>query len=75
VLFVAGLSAAVTPAGLAAPAHFFKFLFPAMLAVLIVFRIGTLVSKTHLGRPFGIILLLVYIAITGFSLSLGIKAH
>ena len=75
VLFVGGLSAAVTPAGLAAPAHFFRYLFPAMLLVLVVFRVGTLSSRDHLGRPFGIILLLVYLAITGFSLSLGVATH
>jgi cation:H+ antiporter len=75
VLFVAGLSAAVTPAGLAAPAHFFKFLFPAMLAVLIIFRLGTLLCRERLGRTFGAILLLVYLAITGFSLTLGLAAH
>jgi len=75
VLFVAGASAAVTPGGLHAPAHFFKFLFPAMLTVLIVFRIGVATSRDTLGRPFGIVLLAVYVAITLLSLSLEIQPH
>ena len=40
VLFVAGVSAAATPAGLQASGKFFQFLFPAMVFILIVFRIG-----------------------------------
>ena len=75
VLFVAGASAAVTPEGLLAPAHFFKFLFPAMLTVLIVFRIGVTISKDKLGRPFGVILLGVYLTITLLSLTREITPH
>ena len=33
-----------------------------MLVVLIVFRIGVMSSGTHLKRPFGVVLLLTYIA-------------
>lgn len=62
VLFVAGLSAAVTPAGLATPVEFFRVLFPAMLLVLIVFRVGILVSRDRLGRRFGYILAATYAA-------------
>ena len=62
VLFVAGAAAAVTPGGLQAPHYFFTILFPAMLVVLIVFRIGVMSSGTHLKRPFGVVLLLTYIA-------------
>ncbi len=60
VLFVAGLSAAVTPAGLDAPAEFFRVLFPALLIVLIVFRVGIIMSRERLGRTFGYILVATY---------------
>ena len=62
VLFVAGAAAAVTSGGLQAPHYFFTILFPAMLVVLIVFRIGVMTSGTHLKRSFGFVLLLTYIA-------------
>jgi cation:H+ antiporter len=67
VLFVAGASAAVTPAGLSASPFFFKFLFPAMLLILVVFRVGVFVSGASLKRPFGIVLLAVYVAVTVLS--------
>ena len=35
-----------------------------MLTVLLVFRVGVLTSPKRLGRPFGIILLAVYTAVT-----------
>ena len=60
VLFVAGLSAAVTPAGLAADPRFFRLLFPAMLTLLVVFRLGIWMQKEKLGRPFGLVLLAIY---------------
>jgi len=60
VLFVAGVSAAVTPGGLPAPALFFQVLFPAMLMVLVTFRIGVMLSKDHMKRSYGIVLLVVY---------------
>lgn len=64
VLFVAGAAAAVTPGGLIAPPQFFSMLFPAMLAVLVVFRVCVMTSGAQLKRPFGIVLLAVYIAVT-----------
>ena len=64
VFFVAGLSAAVTPAGLGADPRFFKILFPGMLLLLLVFRVGVWVQKEALGRSFGMILLLLYAATT-----------
>ena len=67
VLFVAGASAAVTPGGLVAGGHFFKVLFPIMLFILIVFRIGVLASGHWLKRPFGFILLAAYIFSTVVS--------
>ena len=60
VLFVAGASAAVTPAGLMAGGHFFVVLFPAMLFILLTFRIGIFVSGDSLRKPFGFVLLAAY---------------
>ncbi len=67
VLFVGGAAAAVTAGGLKAPASFFRMLFPAMLAILIIFRLGIHFSKDTMKRPFGILLLLVYVVITMLS--------
>ncbi len=67
VLFVAGASAAVTGGGLPAPAHFFTLYFPSMLFLLLLLRIGIFVCKDHLNRPFGMILLGTYVAVTVLS--------
>lgn len=67
VLFVAGLSASVTTGGLVADERFFKILFPGMLALLVVFRIGIAFQKDHLGRIFGVVLLLIYLLVTTIS--------
>ncbi|MDA1055156.1 MAG: sodium:calcium antiporter [Planctomycetota bacterium] len=68
VLFVAGAAAAVTPVGLAANVHFFHMQFPAMLFVLIVFRIGIWTAKEgKLRRGFGFVLLGAYLAVTVIS--------
>lgn len=61
VLFVAGAAAAATPAGLPADPHFFQLLFPTMLGVLIVFRIGIIYSPETLKFRFGLILITFYI--------------
>lgn len=60
VFFVSGVSCAVTRGGLFASAEFFTHLFPFMLAVLILFRVGVVFSKASLGRFFGFLLLLFY---------------
>jgi cation:H+ antiporter len=60
VLFVAGLSAAVTPAGLSVDPIFFKLQFPAMLTVLVLFRLGIALSGDRLKRGFGMALLTSY---------------
>ena len=60
VLFVAGAAAAVTPMGLQAGGNFFSVLFPAMLIILVVFRIGIFASKDALRRGFGYVLLGAY---------------
>jgi len=67
VLFVAGMAAAVTPAGLEAPKEFFRFQFPGMLVILVVFRIGVSLSGDRLRRPFGGVLLAIYLIITVLS--------
>lgn len=64
VLFVSGAAAAATAGGLAAGPHFFRALFPAMMAVLIVFRIGVWRSGDALRRGFGFVLVGVYIAVS-----------
>ena len=75
VLFVAGVSAAATNGGLVAEAHFFQFAFPAMLFILIVFRIGIFVSGSQLKRPFGVVLVAVWLLVIILSGVLGIDAH
>ena len=67
VLFVAGAAAAVTPGGLTAGPDFFRLLFPAMMAVLIIFRVGILASKDTIKRPFGVLLLGTYLVVTAMS--------
>jgi cation:H+ antiporter len=60
ILFVTGAACAVTPGGLAAPDSFFKLHFPAMIAILAIFRIGIFVSGDRLKKPFGLLLLGCY---------------
>lgn len=60
VLFVAGLSAAVTPEGLSAGPHFFRLIFPTMILLLVVFRIAIFVSGGALKRGTGFLLLAIY---------------
>lgn len=67
VLFVTGASAAVTSGGLKAPPYFFVIGFPTMLVLLLVFRSGLSFSKTHLSRPFAILLLALYVVGTVLS--------
>ena len=64
VLFVAGAAAAVTPGGLMAGGHFFLVLYPIMLLILLVFRVGIIFSGSLMKRPFGYILLLAYAVYT-----------
>ena len=75
VLFVAGVSAAATPIGLQASGKFFQFLFPAMVIILIVFRIGIFVSGSQLKRPFGVVLVATYILVTILSYRFSIGMH
>lgn len=71
-LFVAGAAAAVTPAGLNVENPFFSTAFPAMLFVLVVFRIGIYVCRTQLTRRFGVVLLAAYLAYLGVSIAVGV---
>ena len=75
VLFVAGVSAAATPTGLQASGKFFQFLFPAMVFILIVFRIGIFVSGSQLKRPFGVVLVATYILVTILSYIFSVDIH
>ena len=75
VLFVAGVSASVTPTGLHASAKFFQFLFPAMVFILIVFRIGIFVSGSQLKRPFGFVLVATYILVIILGSLFSIDMH
>lgn len=68
VLFVSGAAAAATPGGLIADPHFFAVLFPVMIFVLLVFRIGIFVSGEAMGRPFGFVLLGAYAVYLAISL-------
>jgi len=61
VLFVAGMSAAVTPGGLKAPPEFFRVQLPGMLLILLVFRVGVIFSGERLRRPIGAVLLALYV--------------
>lgn len=67
VLFVSGAAAAVTPEGLFASPQFFQVVFPMMIFILLVFRVGIFVSGSHMRRPFGWVLLVAY----GFYLAVG----
>ena len=67
ILFVAGTAAAVTSGGLDAPHYFFKNQFPAMLIILVVFRVGVALSGDRLGRTLGAALLLTYLATTALN--------
>ncbi|MEL0096404.1 MAG: calcium/sodium antiporter [Planctomycetaceae bacterium] len=62
VLFVAGAAAAITPAGLEAESIFFRLQFPAMLIILLCFRVGIFAAKDgKLSRAFGFFLVAVYV--------------
>jgi len=60
VLFVSGAAAAVTAGGLQAGPRFFMLLFPVMIFVLLVFRIGIIFSGNAMRKPFGFALLAAY---------------
>jgi cation:H+ antiporter len=67
ILFVAGAAAAVTPGGLRADPHFFRTLFPAMITILLLFRISVIFSGKTMKRSFGLALLFTYTVMIGLS--------
>lgn len=67
VLFVVGAAATVTPSGLPVPEYFFKLQFPAMIGILLTFRLITLFAKVEIKRWHGLLLLAMYIAYTVVS--------
>lgn len=67
VLFVAGTAAAVTRGGLEAEPRFFALLFPAMIAILLVFRVSAILSGDRLRKWTGWTLLGAYAAVTVLS--------
>lgn len=77
VLFVAGAAAAVTPGGLFADPQFFSVLFPMMIFVLVVFRLGIIFSGDAMKRPFGYVLLAAYgvYLVVSYLFADGLLAH
>lgn len=71
-LFVAGAAAAVTAGGLEVAESFYKVTFPAMIFVLVVFRVGIYACRTELSRRFGIVLLSAYLIYLGVSVAAGV---
>ena len=67
VLFVVGAAAAVTPGGLQVDIHFFKLLFPVMVFLVLVCKIAISLSKDHLKKGVGFVLLFSYIFVTVIS--------
>ncbi|MEX0825010.1 MAG: calcium/sodium antiporter [Pirellulaceae bacterium] len=68
VLFVAGASAAVTPAGLSASPDFYRAQFPTMVAVLVTFRIALAFRRDDmLPRWTGFLLVGFYALYLGFA--------
>lgn len=72
-LFVAGAAAAVTRGGLEVAESFYQVTFPAMLFVLVVFRVGIYACRTELTRRFGFVLLAAYLIYLGVSFAAGVS--
>jgi len=69
VLFVIGVSAAVTPEGLLVPPMFYRVHFPAMAVILLTFRFVTLNKGSRIRRWEGILLIALYLAYLGMNLT------
>jgi len=61
VLFVLGLSAAVTPQGISVPFYFYYLQIPSMLVILVVFRFCSTRKNAVIGKAGGAILFFSYI--------------
>lgn len=70
VLFVTGVSAAVTPSGLIVPDMFYRIHFPTMALILILFKIFTSNKATIINRKQGIVLFVIYLAYLVANLSI-----
>lgn len=69
VLFVIGVSAAVTPEGLLVPTIFYRVHYPAMAIILLTFRFVTLNKGSRIRRWEGILLIALYLAYLGMNLT------
>ncbi|MGM0396556.1 MAG: calcium/sodium antiporter [Bacillota bacterium] len=69
VLFVIGVSAAVTPQGLAVPIIFYKIHFPAMAIILLTFRLVTLNKGSRIRRREGAMLMAFYLVYLGMNVT------
>lgn len=67
ILFVIGAATSFSRGGIIVEPSFFKLYFPTMIFILLIFRIGTLLYKDKLKRPFGVVLLMAYILISALS--------
>ena len=67
VLFVVGAAGAVTRGGLSADPMFFIVLFPAMLLLMLILRIGLHPGQDRLSRSHGVVMLVIYVAYTVVS--------
>ena len=70
VLFVVGASASVTAGGLVVPTIFFTLQFPAVLIMTFLFRGVTLRKASLVTRPWGVVLLVMYIGYITVSYAL-----
>ncbi len=70
VLFVVGASGAITRGGLMAEPHFFIILFPTMLLLLLILRIGIRPGRETLSRSHGTVMLTIYAVYTIVSYAL-----
>ena len=75
VFFVAGTAAAVTSGGLKAEPHFFLLQFPAMVIVLTVLRVRFSRRSGPIRRPYGLLLLSVYVAYVALNIAFGVSPH
>jgi len=62
VLFVVGSAAAVTSGGLDVPLSFYKLQIPAMLIILVIFRLFSRGKNEKITKPEGLTLLMIYVA-------------
>lgn len=69
VLFVIGVSAAVTPEGLLVPPIFYRIHYPAMAIILLTFRFVTLNKGSRIRRWEGIFLMALYLVYLAMNLT------